>query len=593
MTSTNWVFLNYNNQNIGIGTTNSVNNISIFTTDSFSSNQLLITSTCNFANIQLNNGITSNAYIGIGCTNITNNYSCNLFIETNNSIIFNAGGINKSLSIPNLIINSNCNIGINTSNPLFTLDVNGSINASNIIINSSIIPYNTINNNINNYSLSNVIYNLAYNFAIPLKKYPPKCFDNYVNTQYITGTYSNHIGSIILTNTNKLYGAPMYGNGTYNITYSSHGLDTTKYLNLRTIINTLTSFGSTDTTELTNSNLPLFNSNIDSYNNIGIYTGTNFINSSYLGGWIKIQFPDPIVLRKFSFLTYSILNNKTAFYDNYKYLPGSWKCYGSMDNITYTEIPQANSPYRITPNDYIKNVYSYNHYLANTFNTAYTYIVWVINALSGTSISDVYTIRALFEIEICADSINNIEGALIISNNNLNIPSFNTIYGGDGDKIILKTGIKSTTYPYSIGLNTNTMWFSVPINGTYLWYSNLTSNMFLDNTGTLNIFNDVIGFNNASDSNLKTNIKPFDFNCIDLINKIKPVEFTWKDIAKVPENKKNTTDFGFIAQEIEELLPHIVNETTEYKIIKYEKIIPYLVKAIQELDIKLKKIEEE
>jgi hypothetical protein len=107
--------------------------------------------------------------------------------------------------------------------------------------------------------------------------------------------------------------------------------------------------------------------------------------------------------------------------------------------------------------------------------------------------------------------------------------------------------------------------------------------MYLDSTGSLIVYNDIAAFSSASDMRLKTNIKPLNIDCIDLINKIKPVEFTWKDIKDVPDNKKNTIDHGFIAQEVEEILPLLIKNTNNYKTIKYEKFAPYIIKAIQEL----------
>ena len=115
--------------------------------------------------------------------------------------------------------------------------------------------------------------------------------------------------------------------------------------------------------------------------------------------------------------------------------------------------------------------------------------------------------------------------------------------------------------------------------------------MSLNTLGQLTVYDDITGFFNASDIKLKENIKPLTLDCTDLINKIKPVEFTWKDINEVPESKKNTVDYGFIAQDIETLLPHLVKELTSYKTIKYEKLAPYLVKAIQEMNTRLDKIE--
>jgi hypothetical protein len=49
------------------------------------------------------------------------------------------------------------------------------------------------------------------------------------------------------------------------------------------------------------------------------------------------------------------------------------------------------------------------------------------------------------------------------------------------------------------------------------------------------------------------------------------------------EIKRNTHDHGFIAQDIEELLPNLVNQYDKYKSIRYEKFAPYLVKGFQEL----------
>ena len=191
-----------------------------------------------------------------------------------------------------------------------------------------------------------------------------------------------------------------------------------------------------------------------------------------------------------------------------------------------------------------------------------------------------------------------VNGVINVSNvgGTLAAPSNTGVYGGTGDRIILSPGVAGGKYPFAIGMNTNTMWFSVPQSGCFLWSSNTTgttttSNMYLDNGGNLNVYNDISCFTSASDIKLKENIKPLELNCVDLINHINPVEFTWKDITNVPGDKKNTIDYGFIAQEVEELLPHLVKDTASYKTIRYEKFAPYLVKAIQELSSTIIKLE--
>ena len=180
-----------------------------------------------------------------------------------------------------------------------------------------------------------------------------------------------------------------------------------------------------------------------------------------------------------------------------------------------------------------------------------------------------------------------VSGKINVSNG-LAAPSIG-VAGGTGDRIILYPG-DAAQYPYSIGVNTTTYWFSCPSNVNYIWFTSNVSNMFLDTTGTLTVNNDVIGFNSASDIKLKTNIRPLNIDCSDLISKIKPVEFNWKDIDSIPIEKRNKLDYGFIAQDIEKILPHLVKDITSHKIIKYEKFAPYLVKAIQEINNKLDKL---
>jgi len=62
------------------------------------------------------------------------------------------------------------------------------------------------------------------------------------------------------------------------------------------------------------------------------YGGTNFIKNEYLGDWIIIKLPTPIILSKFRF--YNRIGLITQ-------APSLWKCYGSNDGITFTEIIEA------------------------------------------------------------------------------------------------------------------------------------------------------------------------------------------------------------------------------------------------------------
>jgi hypothetical protein len=85
-----------------------------------------------------------------------------------------------------------------------------------------------------------------------------------------------------------------------------------------------------------------------------------------------------------------------------------------------------------------------------------------------------------------------VDGKININNiSSVGAPSFTTNLGGNGDKIILKSGTASTTYPYSIGINTNDMWYSIPSGSIHNFYINSNSILQINSsgvgiTGTLN-----------------------------------------------------------------------------------------------------------
>jgi hypothetical protein len=96
-------------------------------------------------------------------------------------------------------------------------------------------------------------------------------------------------------------------------------------------------------------------------------------------------------------------------------------------------------------------------------------------------------------------------------------------------------------------------------------------------TNSLNVTGDIVAAE-SSDKRLKDNIKPIK-NAIDKIDKIGGYEFDWNDKQELYEGH----DVGVIAQEIEEVLPEVV-ETREdgYKAVNYKKIVPLLIQAIKE-----------
>lgn len=81
-----------------------------------------------------------------------------------------------------------------------------------------------------------------------------------------------------------------------------------------------------------------------------------------------------------------------------------------------------------------------------------------------------------------------------------------------------------------------------------------------------------------SDKRLKKDITPLD-KATDMIRRLKPVQYEWK--RDVGQGR-----LGFLAQDIEKLLPELVHTDSEsgYKKVDYSGLIPILVGAVQELN---------
>lgn len=91
-------------------------------------------------------------------------------------------------------------------------------------------------------------------------------------------------------------------------------------------------------------------------------------------------------------------------------------------------------------------------------------------------------------------------------------------------------------------------------------------------------------FHARSDQRLKENIDVLQ-NSLSLVKKMDGKQYNFKD-------NKNKTSYGFIAQEIEQVLPDLVqSDVNGIKSISYGEIIPILTNAIKELNAKIEKLE--
>ena len=112
--------------------------------------------------------------------------------------------------------------------------------------------------------------------------------------------------------------------------------------------------------------------------------------------------------------------------------------------------------------------------------------------------------------------------------------------------------------------------------------------MVLDGPGTLTVAGDLVAYGSPSDISLKENIKPIK-NPLGKIKKLKGVTFDWKKSESILDIKK---DYGFIAQDVQKVIPNLVRENEDGKLSLRDKgIVPILVEAIKELEARIKELE--
>lgn len=108
-----------------------------------------------------------------------------------------------------------------------------------------------------------------------------------------------------------------------------------------------------------------------------------------------------------------------------------------------------------------------------------------------------------------------------------------------------------------------------------------TKFMKLDqNPGTLTVKGDVIAYGTPSDISLKENIKPID-SALDKAMKLQGVTFDWKKTDSILELKE---DIGFIAQDVQKVVPELVRKNSNGLLsMRHQGIAPILLEAIKEL----------
>lgn len=157
----------------------------------------------------------------------------------------------------------------------------------------------------------------------------------------------------------------------------------------------------------------------------------------------------------------------------------------------------------------------------------------------------------------------------IDSSGNLLVGTTNSVPTGDGFSVYAAAGNFQTIIAHVSGTSNGTSYVNFRYNNSSI--GSITQN---GTTGVL--------YNITSDYRLKNDVKPIE-NGLSTIEALNPVSFNWID---------GRPDDGFIAHELQAVIPNCVtgekdavNEdgTPKYQQMDNSGVIPFLVKAIQEL----------
>jgi hypothetical protein len=183
---------------------------------------------------------------------------------------------------------------------------------------------------------------------------------------------------------------------------------------------------------------------------------------------------------------------------------------------------------------------------------------------------------------------------------NLLVGSATAAYAATNRKVFEVNGATSSLIALKSG-DVKQGYFFVTSNGGDMYFTKDTgTNSFIFQNQSNGVYMTVgaTGWSSISDIRLK-NINSNIENAVDSLMTLKAINYSWKS----DEDKKE--NLGLIAQEVEKIFPQIISKSkfkgnnasnindddTEYLSVRYTELVPVLVKAIQELNQKIKTLE--
>lgn len=193
-----------------------------------------------------------------------------------------------------------------------------------------------------------------------------------------------------------------------------------------------------------------------------------------------------------------------------------------------------------------------------------------VNSTATNKINSIYALRSTISTAPANSATNMYGGYFSVNSSNLTSATATNSYG---------------MYVYSVAGGTNSYGvyiddFISGFSNTYALYSRSTANSYFGGV-IVTPYTPVI----TSDARLKRNIANVD-NGINTVMKLRPVSYEKKS-SLTSDDYGKVREIGFLAQEVQTVLPNLVSEFTKdngEKIlgVQYSELIPVLTKAIQE-----------
>ena len=187
-------------------------------------------------------------------------------------------------------------------------------------------------------------------------------------------------------------------------------------------------------------------------------------------------------------------------------------------------------------------------------------------------------------------------GSLILSDNSGNL----LLYGGSSLTFQSGAAVNITSLNVYNGLNASMQnpynggaWvsaLSIGSSGTNIssWTPTITAT---STTATFKKLYYTTTFAQTSDQSLKSNVVPLP-SALSLIEQLNPVSFNWTSNVLHTEADQAITNYGFLAQDVQAVIPGLVENLDNGLLgVKALSIIPFLVKAVQELSVQVKALQ--